>query len=123
VALGIYFAPTGMTQAQYSDCIARLNKAGAAHPAGRRYHAMFGDGGNLHVFDVWESQAQFDKFGETLLPILQSIGIDPGQPMVAQIHNVIVPPAKAAAKKAKAKPARKAAPKRKAAKATKKKRK
>jgi hypothetical protein len=34
------------------------------------------------VFDVWTSQAAFDKFGKTLMPILQQLGIDPGQPSV-----------------------------------------
>ena len=55
----------------------------------------------------WTSQAAFDKFGETLLPILQEIGVDPGQPSVMEIHNEITPPAKArpAKKRATVKPA------------------
>jgi hypothetical protein len=53
------------------------------------------------VFDVWTSQAAFDRFGKVLLPILQGLGIDSGQPSVMPIHNVIVPPArKALAKRA-----------------------
>ena len=128
MALGFYFAPPSLTLAQYKDCIARLNKAGAQHPAGRRYHIVFGEGDKLQVFDVWDSQSQADKFSETLIPIMQALGLDPGTPMVAPVHNVIIPPAKAEAKKptAKAKATKKAAPKRKAApkaKMTKKKRK
>jgi hypothetical protein len=46
------------------------------------------------VFDVWTSQAAFDKFGKTLMPILQQLGIDPGKPTVMPVHKVIVPPAK-----------------------------
>lgn len=107
MALGIYFAPTGMTAARYDDCIKRLKKAGAGHPAGRTYHACFGTPDKLMVFDVWTSQTAFDKFGPTLMPILQQIGIDPGQPSVMTLHNQIVPPAKArpAKKRAKARPA------------------
>ena len=41
------------------------------------------------VFDIWESQQDFDKFGATLMPILQEIRLDPGQPMVEQVHNHI----------------------------------
>jgi hypothetical protein len=45
------------------------------------------------VFDVWTSQAAFDKFGKTLMPILQQIGLDAGQPQVMPMHNVIKPAA------------------------------
>lgn len=93
--LGIYFAPASMTAEQYNTCIDRLKRAGAGNPAGRQYHACFGDSQKLQVFDVWTSQEAFDKFGATLMPILQQIGVDPGQPMVMPIHNVVVPPAKA----------------------------
>jgi hypothetical protein len=110
MALGIYFAPAAMTAEKYDECIKRLNKAGARHPSGRTYHSCFGTADKLSVFDVWTSQAAFDKFGQTLMPILQEIGLDPGQPNVMEIHNVIVPPAKARPAKTpvKAKPARKA---------------
>ena len=59
------------------------------------------------VFDVWTSQAAFDKFGKTLMPILQQLRMDAGQPTVMPMHKVIVPAAKVTspAKKAKA-PAR-----------------
>jgi hypothetical protein len=97
-----------MTAAQYDECIAALKKAGAQHPPGRHYHACFGTGDKMQVFDIWQSKEAFDKFGEVLLPILQQIGVDPGTPMVSEIHGVIVPPAKAPAKAAKpaAKPAK-----------------
>jgi hypothetical protein len=31
---------------------------------------------------------QFQKFGETLLPILSKLGADPGEPQVLTIHNM-----------------------------------
>jgi hypothetical protein len=63
------------------------------------------------VFDVWTSQAAFDKFGKTLMPILEQLGIDTGPPTVMPIHKVILPAAKTAApsKQAKAAPASKRA--------------
>jgi hypothetical protein len=114
MALGIYFSPkTPMSARLYNECIKRLQKAGAGHPPGRIYHTSFGSPDNLAVFDVWTSQAAFDAFGETLMPILAQIGLDPGPPAVMPIHNVIVPPApKAAAKKTAAK---KSAPKKRSA--------
>jgi hypothetical protein len=89
MALGITFSPASMTTGQYDDCIRRLEKAGAGKPAGRLYHACFMAGSGLRVFDVWESQAAFDTFGQTLMPILKQIGVDPGQPQIAPIHNII----------------------------------
>ena len=94
MAIGIYFSPAAMSAAKYDECIKLLKKAGAGNPAGRSYHAAFGPTDKLMVFDVWTSQAAFDKFGKTLMPILQQLGIDPGQPSVMPVHKVIVPPAK-----------------------------
>jgi len=104
MALGFYFSPKDpMSAEKYNECIRLLKKAGAQHPTGRLYHSSFGSPENLAVFDVWTSQAAFDKFGKTLWPILQQVGIDPGAPQVMTIHNVIVPPSKTAlAKKASA---------------------
>jgi len=96
MALAFYFSPTPvMTPQLYDECIKRLKKAGASHPPGRVYHACFGTNEGVNVFDVWTSQAAFDKFGQTLIPILNQLGVDPGQPRVMEVHNVIVPPARA----------------------------
>jgi hypothetical protein len=103
MALGIYFALTGMSAAKYNECIKRLKQAGAAHPPGRSYHASFGTSDKLMVFDVWKSQAAFDKFGKTLMPILQQLGVEPGQPSVMNIYKVITPPADRATRRAPAK--------------------
>lgn len=109
MAIGVYFAPPAMSAAQYDDCIKRLRKAGAGNPPGRLYHATFGPKDKLMVFDVWSSQKAFDKFGKTLMPILQEIGLDAGQPQVMDVHKVMLPSPKAAApKKAASKRAKKA---------------
>ena len=100
MAIGLYFAPPAMSAAQYDSCITALKKAGAGHPAGRSYHVSFGPSDKLMVFDVWSSQAAFDRFGKVLGPIMQQLGIDPGQPMVSQVHRVITRPAAKPAKKA-----------------------
>jgi hypothetical protein len=88
-----------MSVAQYNECITLLRKAGAGNPSGRSYHAAFGPADKIMVFDVWTSQAAFDKFGKTLMPILQQLGLDAGQPSVMPMHKVIVPAKKAAKKK------------------------
>ena len=108
MAIGIYFSPPAMTAEKYDECIKLLKKAGVGHPAGRSYHAAFGPKDKLMVFDVWTSQAAFDKFAKKLMPIMQQLGVDAGKPTVMPVHKVILPAAKAPAPPAK-KPA-KAAP-------------
>jgi hypothetical protein len=84
------FSPSGMTAAKYDECIKKLKDAGAGAPRGRSHHVCYGDQNNVQVTDVWDSMEDFQAFGETLIPILQSLGIDPGQPTPQQVHNIIV---------------------------------
>lgn len=88
MAIGIYFAPDGMTAEKYDEVIKQLEESGQGAPAGRSYHVAFEGQNGLNVFDVWDSQEAFDAFGETLMPILGAAGIDPGEPVIAPIHNI-----------------------------------
>jgi hypothetical protein len=89
MSIGIYFAPKSLTAQQYDTCVRKLEAAGAGNPAGRLYHACFGAADKLAVFDVWDSQQSFDRFGQTLMPIMNEIGVDPGEPQVMPVHNII----------------------------------
>lgn len=89
MALGFYFSPKGFTQDKYDEAIRQLEAAGAGAPEGRSYHVALETNGEIHVFDIWESQEAFEAFGPTLLPIMAGLGVDPGEPRVARVHNVI----------------------------------
>jgi hypothetical protein len=89
MALAFYFQHSGFTPEKYNDAIGQLTAAGAGAPAGRTSHTAFESGGEIQVFDVWESQEQFDAFGETLVPILTGLGVTLSAPMVATVHNQI----------------------------------
>lgn len=39
--------------------------------------------------DVWDNEEDFEAFGETLLPIMKSLGVDAGQPDVQEIIGII----------------------------------
>ena len=84
------FTPTGLTAAKYDEVIKQLNAAGAGAPKGRSYHVCFGDPNSLFVSEIWDNMDDFQAFGQTLLPIMQSIGLDPGEPVVLPVHNIIV---------------------------------
>ena len=86
----VRFAPTGPTTTEmYDETIRRLEEGGEFPPDGMDYHCCFIADGNLRVSEVWDSREQLDAFGERLMPLLAEVGIDPGQPEVLEVHNVI----------------------------------
>lgn len=89
MAQGLYFNPNGFTPEKYDEAIRELAAAGAGAPEGRSYHVALEADGQIQVFDIWESMEAFQAFGETLLPIMSGLGVDPGQPMVAEVHNIL----------------------------------
>jgi hypothetical protein len=56
---------------------------------GAYYHCALESNGAIQVFDIWESQADFDAFGTTLMPIPTELGVGLKEPMVATVYNVI----------------------------------
>jgi heme-degrading monooxygenase HmoA len=89
MALGFYITGKGFTQERYDTTLRQLEDAGAGAPDGRISHVALETGGEIQVFDIWESQEAFQAFGETRLPILAAAGIELNEPMVARVHNEI----------------------------------
>ena len=89
MAITVLFTPRSLNASQYDEINKQLENAGAGAPQGRLYHVCFGTGSSLRVMEVWESQDAFNAFGPTLIPILQQVGIDPGQPDISEVHNSI----------------------------------
>jgi hypothetical protein len=89
MALAFYFAHEGFTPEKYAQAITKLEAAGAGAPKGRTQHVALESDGAIQVFDIWESQADFDAFGPVLMPILGELGVTLSPPMVAIVHNVI----------------------------------
>ena len=85
----IRFTPASLSAAQYDETVRRLEAAGDWPPAGLDYHVCFGTEGTLRVSEIWDSQAQLDAFGERLMPVLAAVGIEPGEPELIEIHNVV----------------------------------
>jgi hypothetical protein len=89
MALGFYITAKGFTQERYDKTLVQLEEAGVGAPDGRISHVALETDGEIQVFDIWESQADFDAFGATLIPILTAAGVELNDPMVAQVHNQI----------------------------------
>jgi hypothetical protein len=89
MALGFYFTNRNFSQDRYEEGIRQLEAAGAAAPKGRSYHVALEKDGEIIVFDIWESQEEFDAFGPTLMPILTGLGVEVAEPVVGRVHNII----------------------------------
>jgi hypothetical protein len=89
MALAFYFAHDGFTPEKYAQALSKLDAAGAGAPKGRTQHIALESDGKIQVFDIWESQTDFDAFGQVLMPILSELGVELNPPMVANVHNVI----------------------------------
>ena len=89
MSLLIRFSPPSLTAEQYDDVVRRLNEEGVSPADGLDYELCFGSGDQLKVSLVWDSKEQLDAFGARLMPILAELGLDPGEPEVFEVHNII----------------------------------
>jgi quinol monooxygenase YgiN len=77
-----------MSRDDYERVIKELEESGAGDPEGRRMHTAYGDK-NVYMFEVWDSQEQFDQHGERLFATLQGAGVDAGTVEVHPVHSDI----------------------------------
>jgi hypothetical protein len=89
VSILIRFAPASLTAQQYDESVRKLEEAGDWPADGLDYHVCFGSDPNLRVSEIWDSREQLEAFGERLMPVLAEVGIEPGQPEVMEIHNIV----------------------------------
>jgi hypothetical protein len=90
MAIVVRFNPPSLSASQYDSTISALEaQEGNWPPDGLDYHVCFGEEGSLLVSEIWDSQEQFEAFGERLMPVLEQAGIEPGEPTVFQVHNTI----------------------------------
>jgi hypothetical protein len=97
--IGVYFQPKGLTLAQFDEVDRRvdqkLEEAGQEAPEGAFHTSCFGEDGQLSVFQIWESPEAFEKFGNTLMPILAEVGVEAGQPTIVPVHRLEQTPVEA----------------------------
>jgi hypothetical protein len=83
------FTPRSLTVQKYEEATRRLEESGDWPPDGLEYHVFFGPDDDLRVSEIWDSQEQLDAFGERLMPVLADVGIEPGEPELLEVHNII----------------------------------
>jgi hypothetical protein len=89
MSIVVRFAPPSATIEQYEESVRRLEAQGDYPPDGLEYHVCFIADGNVRVSEIWDSREQFQAFGERLMPVIAEMGIEPGEPEVFEVHNVI----------------------------------
>ena len=82
----VQFNIPGMTAKQYDQAWEDLRAAGQSNPKGLIHHVGAQQGNNWVVVDVWETAEAFSKFGETLMPILNKIGVAQVPPVITPVH-------------------------------------
>ena len=92
--VGVFEGPS-FTKANYEESVKRVTggKARVGSPAdwpvpGLLAHIAGQGKSGFRVVDVWESQEAFRRFGEMLVPILRSLGIE-GEPEVYEVHTFV----------------------------------
>jgi hypothetical protein len=89
MSIVVRFTPATLTQDQYAEAVRRMQEDGTYPPEGMDYHVCFGSEGSLRVSEIWDSREQWEAFGERLMPVLADIGIQPGDPDVFEVHNIV----------------------------------
>jgi hypothetical protein len=88
--IGVYIRPASMTPEQYRSIDAQVRAAGV-EPTGMKLHTCFGEDAGIAIFDVWESQEEWDAFAAVLGPIVAAAGLEPLQPMIVPMITFEVP--------------------------------
>jgi len=87
----VRYAPVpSTTTEQYDEVIRRLEESDALPADGFDYHVAFYSEGQLLVSEIWDSQEQFEAFGQRVTSILADVALEhTGHPEILEVHKVI----------------------------------
>ncbi len=91
MAIAVRFAAEPTTREKYDEVRARLEQGGDWPAPGLIFHTAYGEAQVEGVFEVWESREAFEQFGSKLMPLLDEVGIDAGQPEVKDVYKMDKP--------------------------------
>lgn len=92
MSIVVRFNPTDkpVTADKYDEAVRRHEEKGIKlPPEGMEYHVCFGSPENIRVSEIWDSREQWEAYGERLMPLLAELGIEPDEPEVFEVHNII----------------------------------
>lgn len=82
-----------ITTAQYDALNAELQALPGDTFAGCLSHVCVATDTGLEIYDLWESQEAMDKFGATIMPVAERMGLPqaPEPPASSPVHNYWIP--------------------------------
>lgn len=86
-----HFDIKGMTEAQYDQILAAMEKTGQVENPACLYHIAYKTPEGLKVLDVWTDAESFQAAGQTLVPVILSTGVTPPEPAIFSAHAIRVP--------------------------------
>jgi hypothetical protein len=75
----------------YDGALKDLEAAGMGNIPDRLYHVSAKIENGWHVTDVWASLEAFNKFGETVMPLIAKNGGTPVEPTILTVYKIIIP--------------------------------
>ena len=86
----IRYTPSSLTREQYDKVNEILQENGPEGPLGAlQLHVMFGDGSDLRVSEIWESQEAWQQAWDGgLKAALDTVGVDLPEPDKLPVHEL-----------------------------------
>ncbi len=85
----VIFETPNMTAEQYNLVDNDLRAMRFSKPDGRIFHVAAATENGWYITDVWQSTELLDQFSKVLIPILEKNGVQPVQPRIYPVHNLI----------------------------------
>ena len=91
MSIVVRFHPTNATKEKYDESLRLMEEAGIwPDPPGLEVHVAFGPDDDLRAIEIWSSRAQFEAYGEKLMPILNDLGIEfSAEPEIFEVQNLV----------------------------------
>lgn len=86
MAVAVTIDPHHMSKDDYERVIHELQASGSDQPEGRLTHTAYG-ADDVHMLEVWDSEADFEAHRGDLFAALQSAGLDGGSVEVHPVHS------------------------------------
>jgi hypothetical protein len=91
MAVAVRFSQEPTARDKYDEVRTRLEQGGDWPAPGLVFHAAYGESQVEGVFEVWESREALEQFGSKLMPLLEEVGINAGQPEVKDVYKMDKP--------------------------------
>jgi hypothetical protein len=88
MAIAVRFSAEPTAREKYDQVRERLEGDGNWPAPGLQFHVAYGESEVEGVFEIWESQEAFESFGGTLMPLLEEVGINAGEPEVRAVYKL-----------------------------------